>query len=65
MLELGCLKTFEENQEKNFKTLINEDRNKIEILGIIKQQTPRKELMKRAIVYVGTALVRYLSKLQK
>lgn len=33
----GCLKTFEENQEKNFKTLINEeDRNKIEILGIIK-----------------------------
>ena len=37
MLELGCLKTFEENQEKNFKTLINEDRNKIEILGIIKR----------------------------
>ena len=37
MLEsYGCLKTFEENQENNFETLINEDRNKIEILGIIK-----------------------------
>ena len=37
MLEpYGCLKTFEENQEKNFKTLINEDRNKIETFGIIK-----------------------------
>lgn len=37
MLEAyDCLKTFEENQENNFETLINEDRNKIKILGIIK-----------------------------